>query len=208
MKNKVIELVGLFSLVIVGVASATTSYLDVNDFASSGTYLDRTYSEFSDSNSDGYFGLYTHTVDFNPDSDSVQSAYLTLVYAFVDNSQIGNPPILKEMYLFYDNNAQQIGALTGYGDKLWHRETFYLDNYTEEISGANWVIGFQLQEATNGNDKFYLDESILFGDYTPVTSSEPISSFAPTLIPEPSTLLLLSGGLVVLTFVILRRWKE
>lgn len=207
MKNKVIELVGLFSLVIVGVASATT-YLDVNDFASSGTYLDRTYSEFSDSNNDGYFGLYTHTVDFNPGADSVQNASLTLEYAFVDNSQIGNPPILKEIYLFYDENAQQIGSLAGHGDKLWHTAIFYLDSYTEGISGTNWAIGFQFQETTNGNDKFYLDKSILLGDYTPVTNGEPIPSIASALVPEPSTLLLMSSGFIGLTFVIRRRRKE
>jgi hypothetical protein len=207
MKNKVIELVGLFSLVIVGVASATT-YLDVNDFTSSGTYLDRTYSEFSDSNNDGYFGLYTHTVDFNPGADSVQNASLTLEYAFVDNSQIGNPPILKEIYLFYDENAQQIGSLAGHGDKLWHTAIFYLDSYTEGISGTNWAIGFQFQETTNGNDKFYLDKSILLGDYTPVTNGEPIPSIASALVPEPSTLLLMSSGFIGLTFVIRRRRKE
>ena len=207
MKNVVIAFVVLFKLVTVGVASANT-YTDVYDFASNGTYLDRTYSEFSDSNKDGYFGLYTHTVDFNPNADSVESAYLTLVYAFVDNSQIGSPPDFKEIYLFYDNNAQQIGTLTGYGDKLWHSKTFYLDNYTEGISGTNWSIGFQLQETTNGNDKFYLDASVLFGDYTPATNGEPISSFEPALVPEPSTLILLGGGLVSISFVNRRRRKE
>jgi len=204
MQNKVIGLVVLFSVVIVGVASATR-YSDVYDFASSGTYLDRTYSEFSDANSDGYFELYTHTVNFNPGADSVQSASLSLEYAFVDNSQIGSPPILKEIYLFYDENAQQIGSLAGHGDKLWHTQIFNLDSYIEDFSGTSWAIGFQFQETTNGTDKFYLDKSEFFGDFTPVTDGESISSVAHALVPEPSTLFLLGSGLVGLAFVIRRK---
>lgn len=211
MKKTITVLVGGLILGLVGIASATP-YKDVVDFSSSGVYLGQSYSLISDSNSINYFGLYNHSVDFNPDALSVTSATLRIDYAFINkstgSSTNGNLSP-KEIYFISESGDTEIGQLTWYDDNLWHYDQFNLSSYILGVSGSNWSIGFKFNETTNGTDTFYLDKSTLSGDYTPNEIGIVVESVPLTVVPEPSTFLLLGAGLLGLAaLAISRRRKE
>jgi hypothetical protein len=204
MKNAVIGLAAVFSLGMVSVAGATP-FSNVFDFDSSGTYLDQSYSLISDSNSTTYFGEYTHNVTFSPDALSVESAFLTIDYARLTNHLSGKSS--KEIFLFSESGGPApLGDLKGFDDDLWHSMEFDLADHIAVISGANWSIGFNFKESTNGTDTFHLDKSTLWGEYTVATDG--VVGIDATVVPEPSTFILLGGGLAGLAFVVRRRRKE
>ena len=207
MRISAIGLVVTSILCIVSVAGATP-FLDVINFSSDGIYDSRDYSEMGDSNSADYFGLYNHNVDFTPNALSVDSATLQIDYAFINQSTgSSNNFSEKEIYFISDSGGTEIGQLPWYGDNLWHSEIFDLSSLIPGVSGSNWSIGFQFNETTNGNDTFYLDQSRLFGEYTAETGSI-VGTEVITAVPEPSTFLLLGGGLAGLAFVVRRKKKS
>lgn len=207
MKISAIGLAVTSILCIVSVAGATP-FLDVVNFSSDGTHLSRDYSEIGDSNSADYFGVYNHNVDFTPNALSVDSATLQIDYAFINQSTGGSNNFSeKEIYFLSDSGNTEIGQLPWYGDNLWHTEIFDLSSFILGVSGSNWSIGFQFNETTNGNDTFYLDQSRLFGEYTAEIGSV-VGTEVITAVPEPSTFLLLGGGLAGLAFVVRRKKKS
>ena len=210
MKKAITVLVGGLILSLVGVASATTlAYEDIIDFDSTGTYLSKTYTLVSDLNpSTATDGAYTHTVAFSPAVASINSASVTIDYAYA-NDKAGASSNPVEAFFLWDNGTTpvQIGELTGaLGSTSWQSQTFDLTTFiADEIaaaSGSSWSIAFTFLENTNSPDIFYLDQSKLFGEYTDAT----IGGLA--VVPEPSTFLLLGGGLIGLAFVSRQRRKE
>ena len=210
MKKAITVLVGGLILSLVGVASATTlAYEDIIDFDSTGTYLSKTYTLVSDLNpSTATDGAYIHTIAFSPAAASIDSASVTIDYAYA-NDKAGASSNPVEAFFLWDNGTTpvQIGELTGaLGSTSWQSQTFDLTTFiADEIaaaSGSSWSIAFTFLENTNSPDIFYLDQSKLFGEYTDAT----IGGLA--VVPEPSTFLLLGGGLIGLAFVSRQRRKE
>jgi hypothetical protein len=210
MKKAITVLVGGLILGLVGVASGTPlAYEDIIDFDATGTYLSKTYTSVSDLNPSTDTNVaYTHTVAFSPAAASIDRASVTIDYAYAnDKAGASSNPI--EAFFLWDNGSTpvQIGELTGaLGSTSWQSQTFDLTTFiADEIaaaSGSSWSIAFTFLENTNSPDTFYLDQSKLFGEYTDAT----IGGLA--AVPEPSTFLLLGGGLAGLFFVVPRRKKE
>ncbi|MDH3544806.1 MAG: hypothetical protein OEM65_06750, partial [Desulfuromonadales bacterium] len=115
MKKAITVMVGGLILGLVGVASATTlAYEDIIDFDSTGTYLSKTYTLVSDLNpSTATDGAYTHTVAFSPAVASIDSASVTIDYAYA-NDKAGASSNPVEAFFLWDNGTTpvQIGELT------------------------------------------------------------------------------------------------
>ena len=215
MKKAITVLVAGLILGLIGVASATTlAYEDIIDFDATGTYLSKTYTLVSDLNpSTATDGAYTHTVAFSPAAASIHSASVTIDYAYA-NDKAGDSSNSMEAFFLWDNGSTPllIGELTGVlGSPLWQSITFDLTTFiADEIaaaSGSSWSIGFTFLENTNSPDTFYLDQSKFFGEYI-AEANGVLENGIPTVVPEPSTFLLLGGGLAGLALFASRRKKE
>ena len=115
----------------------------------------------------------------------------------------------KEIYFISNSGtSSQIGELTGVDNALWQFKTFDLTNYIATVSGASWSIGFKFDETTQGTDKFYLDKSTLFGEYTPVSNGGGYDREDIPSVPEPSTVVLLGSGLLGLIYVGRKRSRK
>jgi hypothetical protein len=69
----------------------------------------------------------------------------------------------------------------------WVEQHFTLPgSFYSAISGGSWSLALSLQEQTTKTDKLWIDQSVLSGNYNPQS------------VPEPTTMLLLGSGLIVL----------
>ena len=69
-----------------------------------------------------------------------------------------------------------------------------MSDFIGEVSGALWTLALRLAETTSQDDVIWIDQSVLSGEYTPVTTGG--ENGGTSSVPEPTTMILLGTGIV------------
>lgn len=198
MKKTLTLLIGFTIIALGSEASHATSFSNTVDFSGTGTDGVRTYLSIGDETNNNNFDYnYSHNVEFNPAAVKVNSAQIILSHT--QNNDNGT----NEIWILFDGTATSIGRLSNSGNS-WVDQTFTLsETLFSAISGGTWSFALDLEESTNANDRFWIDKSILSGDYTP--DGAPVDSAPVAPVPEPGTMMLLGAGFLGLAIYGKRR---
>jgi len=181
MKGRIIVLaLALLALPASGAWATVYNFSNTVDFGGTGTDAGRTYVAVSDPNSPPdsiYTFTYFHNITFSPPATSVLSATLTL-------SHMGNSNNNGEFWIVGGGTSTYLGDLAK-SNSAWVDQSFTLPSgLYNTVFGGTWSLQIRLTENTTGQDKIWLDKSVLYGTY---------EGAAP--VPEPGTVTLVGLGL-------------